>query len=170
MHRARKYADSKDIAIHFQSRLGFGSDGYVWKSSRGSAIKACMRPDSYAIERSCYQRLKEAGVTSLKGLNVPELIDFDDALMVIEMGIVDEPYFLDFGKAYLDHPPDYWSDPQMVQNFHAEKSRLFGKNWKVVDSAMSWLRKLGIYYVDPRPGNVSFGDEDDDDDLADFDL
>ncbi len=36
----------------------------------------------------------------------------------------------------------------------------FGKRWSKVVHAMKMLEKLGIYYYDPRPGNICFGDED----------
>ena len=76
------------------------------------------------------------------------------------MTLVRPPFLLDFGKVYIDHPPPYWGDTQLMANFHAEGRENFQSRWPVVLRALSILRGHGIYYVDPRPGNVTFGDDD----------
>ena len=54
-------------------------------------------------------------VTTVRGFNVPELIAFDDELLVLEMTIVRRPFVLDFASAYLDSdkrpefPDDTWA-------------------------------------------------------------
>ncbi len=145
--------------------LGFGSDGTVWHTSRGSALKLLYRTGNYVVERDCYLRLKDSAIRLLGGLNVPMLVDYDDQLLAIEITIVKPPYLLDFGKVYIDIPPPYWEDEPLMANFYAEKEPLFGKNWPRVLSAMAFLQRHGIYYVDPRPQNIAFGDEEDDSDL-----
>lgn len=158
---AQLYGDSRQIAIHFQSPLGFGSDGTIWPNSRGSALKILIYDQNYRVERDCYLRLRDKAVRHVGKLNVPILIDYDDQLRAIEMTIVKPPYLLDFGKVYLDQPPVYWNDEQLMANFFEEKAPLFGRNWPRVLSAMASLEQIGIYYVDPRPQNISFGDDDD---------
>lgn len=162
---AQTYIHSRKIALDFQCPLGFGSDGTVWQTSRGSALKILFRDDNYFVERDCYVRLKSAGIRLVGKLNVPILVDYDDDLRAIEMTIVRPPYLLDFGKVYLDDPPPYWDDEQLMANFYEEKAPLFGKNWPRVLSAMASLRLHGIYYIDPRPQNISFDVEEDDSDL-----
>lgn len=162
---AKDYADSRQIFVDFQSPLGFGSDGMVWPTSRGSALKILYRNQNYTMERNCYLRLRDAGVKQVAHLAVPRLVDFDDHLLAIEIEIVQPPYLLDFGKVYLDDPPPYWNDAQLMANFYEEKAPLFGRNWPRVLKAMATLRLHGIYYIDPRPQNIDFGDEEDDSEL-----
>ncbi len=158
---AESYANPRAIDVQFQSPLGFGSDGTVWPTSRGSALKILYRNHNYEVERDCYLRLMEAGWRRLGTLNIPRLVDYDDQLLAIEIEIVEPPYLLDFGKVYIDQPPVYWNDEQLMANFYEEKAPLFGRNWPRVLFAMASLEQIGIYYVDPRPQNISFGDEDD---------
>ena len=107
---ANQYAQARRLEIVVARPLGFGQDGRVWRTQRASAIKVIERPQTYNRERSCYQRLAEHGIRKINGLSVPELIDFDDSLQVIEIGVVQPPYLLDFGKAFLDKPPDYTAE------------------------------------------------------------
>lgn len=98
------------------------------------------------------------------GWNVPVLGDWDDSRMVVEMSFVQPPYFLDFGKVWIDQPPADFYDSQKLANAQAIWRDLFGERWPDVSLALWILRtKYGIHYVDPRPGNIDFGDEDDGD-------
>ena len=92
--------------------------------------------------------------------DVPFLEDCDEGLLILEMSIVQPPYLLDFGKVYLDHPPTHLYDEQMMANAVEEWLERFGDRWNKVQHAMRILENYGIYYYDPRPGNVCFGDED----------
>lgn len=141
--------------------LGYGSDGSVWMSSRHMAIKALYEKHRFDLELECYLRLKRADIRHIGMFDVPFLVDFDQALLIIEISIVQPPYLLDFGKVYLDHPPTHLYDEQMMANAYVEWEERFGKRWSKVLHAMKMLEKLGIYYYDPRPGNICFGDEDD---------
>jgi hypothetical protein len=160
LSRAESYANSKGIQIYRKDMLGYGSDGNVWRSSAKSAIKALSREKNYLNEVECYRRLKAAGVREIGDFNVPTLEGYDDGLWVIEMSIVQPPYLLDFAKVYLDHPPSYLYDEQMMANIIAEWRERFGRRWTRVNSAIAQLKKYGIYYFDPRPGNICYGDED----------
>jgi hypothetical protein len=71
------------------------------------ALKVLRLDEAYLREKQVYERLKELGVTSVIGFNVPEWLGSDDALcvIVIEMTIVKRPFVLDFAEAYLDARP-----------------------------------------------------------------
>ena len=99
---ADQYAEAKVIEVFVTLPLGYGTDGNVYPTNRNSAVKALKLEKTYLCERNCYQRLAERGVERIEGLSVPRLIDFDDGLLVVEIEIVQPPYVLDFGKAYLD--------------------------------------------------------------------
>jgi hypothetical protein len=159
--RAEEYANFRNMSLVGKDMLGYGSDGSVWRSSRFTAIKACYELRRYNLELECYLRLREEGIGQIGLFDIPFLEDYDDELLVIEISIVQPPYLLDFGKVYLDHPPTHLYDEQLMANAHVEWEERFGKRWSKVHHAMKMLEKLGIYYYDPRPGNVCFGDEDD---------
>ena len=74
------------------------------------------------------------------------------------MTIVSPPFLLDFGKVYLDSPPPYWDNSEIMSNWHVEGRENFGERWSKVLSLIGWLQKYGIWYVDPKPGNIMFGD------------
>lgn len=105
--------------------------------------------------------MKEADIHHIGLFDAPFLEDFERELQVVEISIVQPPYLLDFGKVYLDLPPTHLDDEQMLANALEEWIERFGKRWSKVNHAMKMLEQLGIYYYDPRPGNISFGDEDD---------
>lgn len=107
-------------------------------------------------------RLKAANTREICGFAVPFLEGSDAALLAIEMSLVDAPYHLDFGKVYLDNPPSYYGDKQLMADTYAEWRERFGRDWREVARAMSTLRtQFGIYYVDPRPSNICTGNEGD---------
>ncbi|WP_442483940.1 hypothetical protein [Aeoliella sp. SH292] len=151
--RVQQYARARNRIVVEQQKLGYGSDGTIWRTS-DSAIKALHRRSNFDVELGSYQRLAAAGVDAIDGFAVPRLIDFDEDLMVIEMEIVQPPYVLDFGKVYLDQPPAYWNDPQIRNNAYAEWRERFDEHWEKVAGVMFSLERFGIYYVDPRPSNI----------------
>jgi hypothetical protein len=97
--RVRKYAEehwpysdfNQLLGVDFAQPLGFGQDGHVWKTFHKTAVKAFERTRNYTVERDCYQRLLDADVSLIDGLNVPRLVEFDDELQIIEMEIVKPP-------------------------------------------------------------------------------
>lgn len=149
----RKYAQANEIDIGELISLGYGNDGEVWKTDR-VAVKACSREWNYIQERDCYQRLSQKGITEIRGLCIPRYEGCDDKLMVIQMGIVKPPFLLDFGKVYLDNPPDYPPEHQEDQN--RRLAELFDDDVKEVKRVLAALQSHGIYYVDPNPGNIKF--------------
>jgi hypothetical protein len=161
LKRVTQYANSRGIRLVGKDLLGYGSDGTVWQSSRLTAIKALHHSKNFEHELECYKRLSDADIRKIGAFEVPHLVDWDVANRILEISIVQPPYLLDFGKVYLEHPPTHLYDEQMMANAHQEWMERFGKRWSKVLHAMKMLEKLGIYYYDPRPGNVCFGDEDD---------
>jgi hypothetical protein len=154
---ARTYAAQHQLAL--AERLGFGVHGIIFvaenKSKSGkTAVKAHHEAEPYRRERSVYERLKQAGVTELSGFNVPQLIDADDSLRVIEMSIVMRPFVLDFAGAYLDAPPDFPAD--VWADWEAGKQEQFEARWPAVKAVLAALEELSIYMVDVSPSNVAF--------------
>ena len=141
--------------------IGSGNDGIVWRTSRQTAVKAFWREDTYQREKACYERLRDRHVAKVKHFKVPRLIDFDDELSVIEMELVTPPYLLDFGKAYVDYRPDYSQDA--LDCWEEQYQELWGEErWQMVRKLMASLTLVGIYYQDPTPRNIHFGEIDDD--------
>lgn len=136
--------------------LGGGSDGDAWEFD-GNVIKAIVNNEKYQRESGCYLRLRERNVQSLCGFTVPRLIGLDDELLIVEMGYVNPPCVLDFGKAYLDEIPDYYGTSTVMEDWDREGRENFGdENWLVVRGIHASLKQLGIYYMDTKPGNIMF--------------
>lgn len=150
-HRTRLYLVDREISIETES-LGFGHDGVVWQSDRNTAVKVFHRTENFRNELLCYERLRERNVRSIKGCTIPQLVDHDETLLVIEMHIVDPPYILDFGKAKLDHTPDY--SPETIHDWNEQIVEWWGEDAEIVRSIVHILRYHGIFYADPRVGNI----------------
>lgn len=149
------YAKRRHRNISRQDSPGHGMEGKVWKTASHSVIKAFYRQSNFQTELSCYLRLQEYGVNRIHGLEVPMLEDFDAELLVIEMTFVRAPYLLDFGKATLDHPPDYLRDELDQRRFDSIGASEFGDKWPQVNALLYTLKnRYGIYYLDPRPQNI----------------
>ena len=138
--RAEIYAAQYGFQILWDRRLGFGNDGSVWETDKRSAIKVFERETNYIRERDCYQRLEEIGVERIGEFMIPRLIGFDDDLLIVEMGIVFPPFLLDFGKAYLDHAPDY--TPEVLADWEAARQELFGERWPQVSGSAELAAEL----------------------------
>lgn len=151
--RANQYAEQ--VEARLLAELGHGTDGSVFKSTRETAIKAFKRQRNYAHELQCYQLLEAKRITQVKDFTVPSLIGFDDSLLVIEMTIVAPPYLIDFAKVSIRKPPD----PIWRSQVEEEGQELFENHWPVVRSALAILELHGIYYLDPKPGNIRFREE-----------
>ncbi len=152
--RAARYALLRRISIDFEHPLGSGIDGRVWSSDRDTAIKVLERGHNYRLELECYQRLREAGVRSILSFAVPQLIDFDDDLLVVEMSIVQPPFILDFAKVHLDRRPEF--PAETLAEWRESMQELFEDCWPKVRSLLAALEQYGIYYLDAKPGNIMF--------------
>lgn len=152
---AERYAESRFTELASQDYLGSGQDGAVWGTVRKTIVKAVERQPTYSNERDCYRRFQERGVTEIAGFAVPELIDFDDALQVIEMTFVDPPRVLDFGKVWIDRPPPYHDNPAVMSTNRARAMADYGEDWPAVAKLLAVLEgTYGIYYADPNWGNI----------------
>jgi hypothetical protein len=89
-------------------------------------LKVHERTEPYRVERDVYLRLRALGIDQIQGHNVPQLIDFDDELLVIEMSVIVRPFLLDFGSAYLDRAPDY--DEEILEEWRRDKEEQFESN------------------------------------------
>ncbi len=151
--RAREVAS--DWGTTLASVLGHGIDGNVWETARKSAIKVFSRNETYERERDCYRRLSENSVRLLVGFAVPQLLDYDNRHLAIEMTIVSPPCVLDFGKAYVNAPPEYTAEA-MAEAKAIERELFSDDEWRQVRLVRAALLNLGIHYFDARPSNIMF--------------
>jgi hypothetical protein len=147
--------------LQLVERLGFGIHGTVHVAQRHgkqdqSAVKALHSAEFYFRERAVYERLRDTRVTDVLGFHVPQLVRFDDNLLVIEMTIVTRPFVLDFASAFLDRRPDF--SEEIWTQWEAEKREQFGERWIKVRAVLAALEEIGIYLTDVTPGNVAFVD------------
>lgn len=149
--RAREYAKGASISLS-ATPLGFGDDGAVWTTSRHTVLKVFERGTNYALELECYQRLAAAGIRKIREFEVPALLNHDELLSAIEMGFVNPPFILDFGKAYLVDPqfPEH-----VIEEWNERMVFWWGDEVKRVRLALFALRQFGIWYYDAKPGNVT---------------
>jgi hypothetical protein len=152
MRRLEQYAH--DSGTRLGRKVGFGTSGTVFETLRNSAIKAHDGTASYERERNTYLRLRRRGVREICGHRVPSLVEFSDALLVIEMTIVTPPFVLDFGASYVDERPDYTAE--QIAEWEAECAERFEDDWSTVQLIRARLASYGIYYYDAHPGNVRF--------------
>jgi hypothetical protein len=151
--RAETYCRSFGLLLH--RPLGKGKDGTVWLTDRPSAVKVHERTESYQHERDAYIRLLNVGVDSAGEFQIPTLIDFDDALLVIEMSIVSPPFVVDFASCRLDHASGLIEDEgNTLDDMVRER---FGEQADDVLQLRDRLIGLaGIYLWDLHPENIKF--------------
>jgi hypothetical protein len=156
--RAERYAAQHNLSVDFSHPLGHGTDGAVWRAG-DFAIKVFFGEKQYAVELACYERLEQRGIDSIGAFDVPILLGQDDELLVIQISFVTPPFVLDFGKSYLDRPPPAMS-AEMLAYIDQEQRELWEtrERYRQVQSILWQLRQIGIYYQDPKPGNIDFGD------------
>ena len=148
--RARQYAEKWNLLI--EERLGFGSDGTVWRTHEKTAIKVFEKREVYLHELAVYRRLHKHKIRRIGTYSIPQLEQWDDDLMVIEMTVVERPYVLDFGKVWLDKAPDY--SPEVMADFFVKQKDLWGQYWPEIRKIWGMLKSIGIYHMDPKPGNI----------------
>src|SRR6266851_9374092 len=155
--RAEEYAKRRGLALG--PPLGFGVHGSVFSAENQSengqvAIKVHERSTDYIRERDL--RLKEHGITKIRDNKVPQLLAYDDELLIIEMTVVTRPFVLDFGGAFLDQPPGF--SEEILAEWRAEKQEQFGNRWPDVQTILGTLEAYGIFVVDVNPNNISWPD------------
>lgn len=151
--RAEAYCFTHGRVADFANLLGSGQEGFVWKTTANSAIKVFDRVANFNTELHCYEILKEHNVSEIDGFTIPILLESDAKLLVIEMSIVSPPYILDFGKAYVNFPPEF--SEEVMADYEAEREEWFEGNWPLVESVVGSLQSYGIFYWDARPGNIN---------------
>jgi hypothetical protein len=157
--RCRQFADHQGLTLGEQ--LGAGVQGIVFSAKSQPehgrvAIKAHKQEPDYLRERNAYFRLRELGITTMRGCNVPELIAHDDKLLILVMTVVARPFVLDFGGAFLDQAPDFSED--VMLEWEQEKKEQFGSRWPDVRAIINELQIHGIFLIDVNPRNISFAD------------
>lgn len=153
--RATIYCKSTGKKPDFDNLLGKGEEGFVWRTNQDSAIKVydAGRLRNFTTELTCYEILEENQVSEIEGFTVPHLLGRSEELLVIELSIVSAPYVLDFGKAYINFPPDF--SAEVLADYDAEREEMFEGNWDLAQSAIGALQWYGIYYSDARPSNIN---------------
>ena len=137
----------------FNSSFGCGQEGYVWPIQGGvSAIKVFERRRNFENELGCYKILDDHSVTEIRGFNIPQLIDWSDELMVIEMTIAKPPFILDFVKSSLYFKPEYPSDAE--DHYQRQLEDTFGEYLPQVELALAVLESFGIFYIDASGNNI----------------
>ena len=129
-------------------------DGEVWESNRYTAVKGLCRQRNYIAELECYERFLANGVEKIKGFAVPRLIGHDDELQIVEIEIVAPPYIIDFAKCRLDVRFDF--SPEVMADWDEAGAELFEGRWREVKLLLAALERYGIYYLDAKPGNITF--------------
>ena len=133
-----------------------GQDGFVLRSDRLTAVKFFDNADRFRGELQVYHVLQAKGIHSIAGHAVPELIDADEQLQVIEMTIVERPFLLDFaGAKRPEEVPDF---EQHVLDEHLEHLKeLFGDRWAdALHVSEVFRRQTGFVLLDIHPGNIAF--------------
>jgi hypothetical protein len=143
-------------------RLGSGIHGIVFlmRSERGDWRAVKILGLCAAFERECevYGRLRGLGVTEIRGHQVPILLRVDDALLAIEMSVVERPFVLDFASAYLDFPPKFAEGA--MEHLDEEMRENFGFHYEDARRILEELEEHGIYQTDPSPRNIGFPEEE----------
>jgi hypothetical protein len=148
--RLQEYSRNRNLIL--TKELGSGTDGCVWATANRTAVKSCHREACFYREIGCYERLAEHKISRIDDCDIPALLDYDESLLVLQMDIVKPPYLLDFGKAYLNFPPNF--SPEVMADTNAEQREIWGARWPEVQSIISQLADVLIYYLDTKPGNI----------------
>ncbi len=157
--KGKEYCQRRQSELKADQTLGFGVHGTVFACARHgfparTAVKVHDRSEPYYRERDAYLRLRDRHIESIQGHNVPQLIDYDDELWVVEMTIVVRPFVLGFGMAYLDHPRAF--EAELLVQWRREKEEQFEENWPKAASILAELRRYGIHVADVNPGDIGF--------------
>jgi hypothetical protein len=74
------------------------------------------------------------------------------------MEFVVPPFVLDFASAGLDQNPLDKYTPDELDEWLESRRELFDERWPEVRSVLIGMRRLGIYLVDLKPGNITFAE------------
>jgi hypothetical protein len=165
IERGELYCKHRNLILQRDEKLGAGVHGSVFACRHQSeivgrnAVKIHEYRPAYFRERDVYLRLRDFEIRLVCGHAVPQLVDFDDELLVIQMSVVVRPFLLDFGGAYLDRAPEF--SAEVIEDWEQAKSEQFGAHWSKAKHILSTLiQEFGIYVVDVNPGNIGFVEPD----------
>lgn len=150
--KVQRYCEAEDTTI--ANRLGFGTQGMVFRTERNTAIKVYDRPEGFARERDVYCRLRDRKIDSIRGLTIPRIRSWNNELLVFEMSVVHVPCIIDFGSTYLDECPEHLLRDE---EWHAEKAEDFGEYWQEAQRVIRELEFRGsLWLADVHPNNIKF--------------
>jgi hypothetical protein len=156
--RIAVYALKYDCQLQGFLGAGPGQDGFVLRSDRFSAVKFFDRRERFERELEVYLILSAKGTQCIADHNVPRLLDFDDALLAIEMTIVERPFVLDFAGAKRPHEvPDF--DEEIIAEHQERMREMFGGRLDdALHVAAMFRLETGFVLLDIHPGNIAFAD------------
>jgi hypothetical protein len=137
--------------------LGWGTQGIVFETPQGSVVKGLLREREFIRERNVYMRLRAHDATELCGFSIPKLIDFDNELLVIEMGFVSAPCVIDFASAELDSKTEF--PDEMIGPWQEKEAEAFGDRISEARRIAYSFEKFGIFLSDLNPGNIRFAED-----------
>jgi len=146
--------------LHVTGRLGPGpgQDGNVYRTDRATAVKIFDREERFTREDAVYRILTNKGISIIAGHAVPEWINSDSSLWIIEMTIVDRPFLLDFASARTASEVPDW-EPHVLDEYYEGLKEKFGANWEnALHVAAMFNVATGLFLMDLHPGNVAFVD------------
>ena len=154
----RRYAERFQLKI--EDRLGFGIHGSVFQALNKKGVDVALKYhtelDPFLREMDVYCRLDENRVREVGGFAVPELLNVDEELRILEMTIVSRPFILDFGGAYLDVKPAF--TPEIWEEWEAKRREEYGERWPIVRKVLDEFEAMDIYIIDVHPSNIAFRD------------
>ena len=140
----------------------------IWVPARGRTALSCdptILPQSSSLIDSTASHVNWKFTTSFEPKefevakhNVPQLIDEDEQLRVIEMSVVVRPFVLDFaGAKRPEEVPDF---EQHVLDEHMERlAEMFEERLgDALHVAEMFRRATGFVLLDIHPGNIAFAD------------
>jgi len=142
----------KDHGVAADQIIGYGVDGFVWRTQQNSVLKVHRHPREFEWECAAYQRLKEHGIRRLRGFAIPTLLDYDRDLLVLELSFVSPPFVLDFGAASVNRPVEGVDSES--DEFRDNVRRRYLHHADEVLLVIDALRLYGIYLSDIHPGNI----------------
>ena len=104
-------------------KIGFGIHGSVFEVSSGpmstSVVKVFEDDSAFAREKAVYLRLQDKNISKINEFSVPELLNADDELLILQISLVPRPFVLGFASAYLDELPAWF--PPLSREWWADK-------------------------------------------------
>lgn len=141
-----------DCGEEIVSPLGYGVDGYIWRTKSKNVLKVFRHDAEFRQELAVYERLSERQITRLQGFSIPALLHYDEQRWILKLSFVFPPFLLDFAAATLDRAPTGF-DPDDPDWVSAMQSR-YGRDWPDVRRLLDALRQYGIHFTDVHLGNI----------------